>query len=116
MSDNIQQSSNLIQSLLREVAVMVGETVQQIEISSSNLGDQMSADRKLTDEIVVELQGFDRMCQMLNAAGTVLRECLPLLGNCSAVNADLQKVLTKIPMRQARHRLEHALSIREANA
>ena len=95
---------------------MVGETVQQIEASSSNLGDQMSADRKLTDEIVVELQGFDRMCQLLSAAGIVLRECLPLLGDCPAVDADLQKVLTKIPMRQARHRLERAISSHEPNA
>jgi len=111
MSDGIAPAPHSLQALLGGLAAITGEVAQQLESTSSGVGQDLMKHGEWSRDVVVKLQDFDRMCQQLTGVSEVLRRCSDLIANCDAAPPELvESIVAEVPMRQLRHRMQDALN------
>jgi hypothetical protein len=110
MINRIAPSANSMQALLCALAAIAGEVAEHLEATGSFVGRELmkSAERSSQD-VIVQLQSFDRMCQQLTAVSEILGDCAVLIGNDDTHAHRIDSIVAQIPMRQVRHRLQDAL-------
>jgi hypothetical protein len=111
MNDEITPTPNTLQALLYGLAAITGELAEQLENTSSSIGQDLMKLTEQHNDIIVKLQDFDRVCQKLMGVSQVLRRGSALISNCDAASPQIvQAIVEQLPMRKLRHRLQHALA------
>ena len=109
MISRIMPTANSIQALLCALAGITGEAAEHLETTGSFIGRELMKSPTCGQDVIVQLQSFDRMCQQLMAVAEMLEDCAVLIGNDDAAAHKIDSIVAKIPMRQIRHRLQDAL-------
>jgi hypothetical protein len=111
MTDDVLPNPNTLQALLYGLATITGEVAEQLENTSSSIGQDLMKLAAQHDDIIVKLQDFDRMCQKLMGVSQALRRGSALIADCDATPPQmLDKIVEQVPMRQLRHRIQHAMA------
>jgi len=109
MSVGVAPVPHTLQALLGGLATITREVAEQLETTSSGVGQDLMK-LEWSRDAVVKLQDFDKMCQQLTGVSTVLRRCSDLIANCDAAPPGLvASIVAEVPMRQLRHRMQDAL-------
>ena len=98
-----------MQSLICALAAITGEVAEHLETTGSFIGRELMKSSNCGQDVIVQLQSFDRMCQQLTAVAEMLADCAVLIGNDDAPAHKIDSIIAQIPMRQIRHRLQDAL-------
>jgi len=111
MKDGFAPAPHTLQALLGGLAAITGEVAQQLENTSSGVGQDLMKHGEWSRNVVVKMQDFDKMCQQLTGVSTVLRRCSDLIANCDAAPPELvESIVAEVPMRQLRHRMQDTLN------
>jgi hypothetical protein len=113
MISRIAPPANSMQALLCALAGITGEVAEHLETTGSFIGREFMKSAACDQEVIVQLQSFDRMCQQLTAVAEMLEDCAVLIGNDDAPAHKIDSIIAQIPMRQIRHRLQDALVVPE---
>lgn len=111
MTDDVMPAPDTLQALLCGLAGITGEVAEQLEATSSSIGQDLMKLAEQHNDIIVKLQDFDRMCQKLMGVSQVLRRGSALIAGCDATPLSvLESIVEQVPMRQLRHRIQHAMA------
>lgn len=111
MNDKTRPTHTL-QALLGALATITCEVAEHMEINSSAIGQDLMKTGDCSSDVMVKLQGFDRMRQQLTAVGDILEHCSGLVLNCDSAPHNFDDIVAQITMRQMRHRLQDELESR----
>jgi hypothetical protein len=110
MNISVAPVPHSLQALLGGLATITREVAEQLENTSSGVGQDLMK-LEWSGDAVVKLQDFDKMCQQLTGVSNVLRRCSDLIANCDAAPPELlDSIVAEVPMRQLRHRMQDALA------
>lgn len=107
MSDSTELPAHSLQALLAALATITCEVAENLEATSSGVGQEMMKAGVCSSDVMVKLQDFDRMRQQLTAVGDVLQHCTSLILNAAPHSVD--SIVAQLPMRQMRHRIQDAI-------
>lgn len=111
MDNGIAPAPHSLRALLGALAAITGEVAQQLETTSSGVGDEIVKHGEWSKDVIVKLQDFDKMCQKLTGVSEVLSRCSDLIANCDAAPPELlESIVAEVPMRQLRHRMQDSLN------
>jgi len=116
MNDIAEPGATALQTLLFALAAVTHEVGENLEHTSSAIGEDLQKSGDLGKAAMVKLQAFDRMRQQLAAVSEVLKRCSVLISNCdAAAPQSIEQIVSQISMRQMRHRLQDALDLLASN-
>jgi hypothetical protein len=107
VSDTTELPAHSLQALLAALATVTCEVAEHLETTSSGIGQDLVKAAVCSHDVMVKLQDFDRMRQQLMAVGDVLTHCATLILNAAPHN--VTAIVSQLPMRQMRHRLQDAI-------
>jgi len=110
MNGNTESSTNALQSLVSEVGAIVCEVAEQLETTSGGISHELMKAGDWNTDLIVKLQGFDRMWQQLTAVSVVLQRSSELISHCEAPQSSVEDIVAEVSMRQTRHRLQSAIA------
>jgi hypothetical protein len=103
------EGPNELQALLRAIATMSCEVAEQLESNSSGIGEDLLKAGKISKEVMVRLQAFDRMHQELDVISNVVQHCSNLMAKANVGLQEVETIVSRITLAQFRHRLEKVL-------
>jgi hypothetical protein len=110
MHDTTNLGPSELQSLLRAIATMSCEVAEQLEQSSSGIGQDLMKGGALSKDVMMKLQAFDRMHQELDVISDVVQHCSELMSKANVGAGEVETIVSQITLAQFRHRLQRALA------
>ena len=100
---------NELQALMRAIATMSCEVSEQLEHTSSGIGQDLMKFGGLNKDVMIKLQAFDRMSQELGVISNVVQHCSELMSRANVGVQEVKTIVSQITLAQFRHRLQNAL-------
>lgn len=110
MFENADQGPNELQTLLRAIATMSCEVAEQLEENSSGIGRDLMKAGRVSKDVMVRLQAFDRMHQELDVISDVVQHCSMLMSKANVGTEEVDNIVSQITLAQFRHRLQSVLA------
>ncbi len=101
---------NELQALLRAIATMSCEVAEQLEHTSSGIGQDLMKLGRLNKDVMMKLQAFDRMHQELDVISDVVQHCSLLMSRANVGVQEVTEIVSQITLAQFRHRLQNVLA------
>src|SRR5580692_2845863 len=110
MYDVVDTIPNELEGLLRAIATMSCEVADQLEQTSSGIGQDLMNLGGVSRDVMVKLQAFDRMHQELEVISNVVQHCSELMSRANVGAQEVETIVSQITLAQFRHRLQNVLA------